>query len=147
MTAGNYVDRLAAIAANFARRDVLEQDCVATERVRAGLAARFSEELSDRGVDVDDVTLHSVEAPGPLLVPAVKRGRGRPPVRSTDFYRRVAEAAREAAADPKIRAIWRGVADRAAPWPECGGRPPAQSTVEGWLKEARRLKFYKGPRA
>lgn len=138
ITASNYADRLAAIAAKFARRDILTHDRATTERLRAGLAAAF-------GIECRDVIVHSYEAPGPVLVPAVRRGRGRP-VKSIEFYRRVAEAAREAAADPDRRSIARGVQSRAALWTDVGGTPPL-STVERWLKRARKLDLYQGPRA
>jgi hypothetical protein len=137
MAAGNVVTRLALIAARFARRDVLTHDRAATERMRAGLAAF--------GVDAGGVTLHSYEATGPVLVPAVKRRRGRP-AKSIEFYRRVADAARDAAADPDRRSITRGVQLRAAQWPDIDGTPP-QTTVERWLKQARKLGLYRGPRA
>jgi hypothetical protein len=138
MAAGNVVTRLALIAARFARRDVLAYDRAATDRLRAGLAAF--------GVDSSEVTLHSYETPGPVIVPAVKRRRGRPG-KSTEFYHRVAEAAREAAADPYRRSIAGGVQERAAHWPELNGDVPPLSTVERWLKRARKLGFYQGPRA
>ncbi|MCH9730562.1 MAG: hypothetical protein K0U84_12965 [Actinomycetia bacterium] len=138
MAVANCHARLAAIAAQFARRDVLTHDHAATERMRAGLSAF--------GVDADGVTLHSRESPGPVLVPAPKRGRGRPG-KSTEFYRRVADAARDAAADPSRRNIAVGVQKRAAHWPECSGVEPPKSTVERWLKRARKLGLYRGPKA
>jgi hypothetical protein len=51
---------------------------------------------------------HSYEAPGSVLVPVVKRGRGRP-AKPIEFYRRVAGAARDAEADLDRSSIARGV--------------------------------------
>lgn len=145
-TAGNVLDRLAWIAAKRARRGDAESDRAATERVREALVAKFGDELAERGLDADSVTLNSYEAPGPVLIPAPpKRRRGRP-ARSTEFYRRVADAALDAKADPDIRNIAKGVQARAAGWPEVDGTPPL-STVERWLKVARKLGEYQGPRA
>lgn len=87
---------------------------------------------------------HSYEAPGSVLVPAVKRGRGRP-AKPIEFYRRVADAARDAEADPDRRSIARSVQARAAQWPDIDGTPPL-TTVERWLKQARKHGLYQGPR-
>ena len=138
MAAGNVVARLAAIAAKHARRDDPAHNRAIAERMREGLTARF-------GVDTD-VTVTSYEAPGPLLVPApAKRSRGRP-AKSIEFYRRVADAAHDAAADPDRRSITRGVQARAAQWPDIDGIP-SLTTVEKWLKQARKYGVYRGPRA
>ncbi|MGO9928591.1 MAG: hypothetical protein ACLPLP_21375 [Mycobacterium sp.] len=139
LTAGNVVDRLARIAARQARRGTADYNRAATERMRAGLVEKF-------GIDTNDLVVHSYEAPGPVLVPAQpKRRRGRPPL-STEFYKRVADAARDAAADPGVRSVWRGVQARAAQWPEIEGIP-SRSRVERWLKVARKDFGYRGQRA
>ncbi|MDV7174224.1 hypothetical protein R4144_12730 [Gordonia amicalis] len=133
------VDRLARIAAKHDRRDDAGHDRAAADRMRAALAERF---------DLDpavDLALSSREAPGALLVPEPPKRRGRPP-KSAAFYARVADAARDAGTDPERRSIARGVQARAASWPECDGPPPL-STVERWLKQARKLGLYAGPRA
>ena len=135
------VDRLARIAAKHDRRDGTAHDRAAADRMRAALAERFGLDPADV-----DLTLSSREAPDALLVPAPpKRRRGRPP-KSAAFYARVAAAARDAGTDPERRSIARRVQARAASWPECDGPPPL-STVERWLKQARKLGLYAGPRA
>jgi len=137
MAAGNIVARLAAIAAKHARRDEPAYNRAIAERMREGLMAQF-------GVDTD-VSVTSYEAPGPLLFPApAKRSRGRP-AKSIEFYRRVAAAAYDAVDDPERRSIVRGVQERAAQWPEINGTPKP-TTVERWLKQARKLGLYQGPR-
>ncbi|MBY6675317.1 hypothetical protein HQ314_00105 [Rhodococcus sp. BP-332] len=135
------VDRLARIAAKHARRDDGEHDRAAADRLSAALAERF-------GLDPDQaaVSVSSHETPGPVMVPGSKpKGRGRP-AKSASFYARVADAARAAATDPERRSIARGVQARAATWPEYD-TPPPLSTVERWLKQARALGLYTGPRS
>lgn len=137
VTAGNVVDRLAAIAAGKADEPHLNRRIA--EDMRVDFAERF-------GVDAGDITVRSWNAPGPVLIPAPpKRGRGRP-AKTTEFYRRVANAAYDAEADP-MRTLTAGVAERIARWPESNGKLPPEGTVNDWLRKARKLGLYQGKRA
>ena len=66
------------------------------------------------------------------------------PAKPIEFYRRVADAARDAEADPYRRSIARGVQARAAQWRDIDGTP-SLTTVERWLKQARKHGLYRGP--
>jgi hypothetical protein len=144
-TAANVLDRLALIAAK--RRDAVEIDRQMEQGLRAGLEAALGDELDKRGIDLGDIKVTSWTAPGPVVIPAAKRKRGRGrPSRPLEFYKRVALAADQAEADPDMRSTAKGVQLRAADWPDVEGTPPL-STVERWIKQARKYGFYQGPRA
>jgi hypothetical protein len=138
LAVANILPRLAAIAAKRGKTDDVAFDRATTEQMRAAMG-KF-------GVDTSGITVHSWTAPGPVIVPKpAKRGRGRPP-KSTEFYSRVAQEARAAEADPDRLSIAGGVQQRMAQWPEYNGDKPPLSSVERWIKQARKLKLYRGPR-
>jgi hypothetical protein len=105
----------------------------------------------------DDVEIRSVDGPGrtsaPKGIQGPKRSPGRP-ARTHEFYVRVAQVANEAQAQGDSRiGIWRYVQECARHWPDVNP-DIKQSTVEKWLREARKLTdprtgepLYSGPRS